>query len=224
MSFLSNLALSVAGPIIGGGFSAFGQQSANQQGQANAQAQMDFQREMSNTAYQRAMSDMRAAGLNPILAYKQGGASTPGGAMYNPTNVFTGAASTGTSASSLALQARKQPSEIKKLEAEVKKVMADTEVSKSTQYLQQVTAALTVRKADTEKQNLQHVVSQISKMDLDMNKLVEEIKILKERFKTVRSQGFSDEVFEKFLSENEWLRKLEAIAKATGFSAKGLLK
>ena len=43
--------------------------------------QMDFQREMSNTAYQRAMSDMRAAGINPIMVTKLGGASTPTGAM-----------------------------------------------------------------------------------------------------------------------------------------------
>lgn len=36
-----------------------------------------FSRKMSNTAYERAMRDMKRSGLNPILAYQQGGASTP---------------------------------------------------------------------------------------------------------------------------------------------------
>ncbi|QXP08370.1 MAG: DNA pilot protein [Arizlama microvirus] len=43
---------------------------------ANSQA---FQERMANSAYQRAMYDMRSAGLNPILAYQQGGASAPSG-------------------------------------------------------------------------------------------------------------------------------------------------
>jgi len=55
---------------------------ANKQSRIATAKQMAFQTDMSNTSYQRGMEDMRKAGLNPILAGKMGGATTPTGASY----------------------------------------------------------------------------------------------------------------------------------------------
>lgn len=79
------------GSVIGGAFGLLGGMQRNSAQAEASQQQMDFQERMSNTAYQRAVSDMRAAGLNPAMAYQQGGAGTPVGSMPQYENVATGA-------------------------------------------------------------------------------------------------------------------------------------
>ena len=70
------------------------QSSALQQMQFNAaeaQKNRDWQERMSNTSYQRAVEDLRKAGLNPVLSYLNGGAATTSGssASANMANVDT---------------------------------------------------------------------------------------------------------------------------------------
>lgn len=72
-----------------------------------AQAQIDFQREMSNTAYQRQVADLKSAGINPMLVSKLGGASSPAGAMPQAFNVLGSAAQRGMDAYSSAMSAKK---------------------------------------------------------------------------------------------------------------------
>ena len=56
-------------------------QAANLASAEQAAKQMAFQERMRETQYQTAVKDMKEAGLNPMLAYSQGGAGTPTGAM-----------------------------------------------------------------------------------------------------------------------------------------------
>ena len=64
---------------------------------SEAQKARDFSAFMSSSAYQRAMADMKAAGLNPALAFSQGGASTPSSAVASANAAHGASASAGKS-------------------------------------------------------------------------------------------------------------------------------
>lgn len=111
-------ALGAFGNIAGGYISSRGQDRANEQNLGIAREQMAFQERMSSTAYQRAFADMKAAGLNPILAAKAP-ASTPSGAAIAMENAMSPIGQSVSAAVSSAVDAVRLRGEMAKMASEV---------------------------------------------------------------------------------------------------------
>jgi hypothetical protein len=168
-------------------------QAANQASAEQAQRQMDFQERMRATQYQTAIEDMKKAGLNPILAYSQGGAGTPSGAMGQVSTAKVGnaigsalagaqaasmtaadvdlkeATTTNTSAQTLKIEA-----DTIQTAANIGKILEDTKVSTQTY------------------KNLQE----------QLNKLLEEINLVKATTKQTSAQTGKTTAEEKNIREN----------------------
>lgn len=128
LSSLGGLAgLPIIGPMVGGLAGQAvdvwaGRESAEDQRTFNreeAEANRTFQERMSSTAYQRAVADMEKAGINPMLAYMQGGASTPAGATASSSPASVGSSSASLSSASQAFCIDK---EIGLIEQQINKV------------------------------------------------------------------------------------------------------
>ncbi len=114
----------VGGALIGAG-SAYGEYLASKkQNQWNLERRNDaWRREerLANTAHQREVTDLRKAGLNPILSAGGGGASSPVGGMISSTDPAKGIAS----GASTALEASRLKSQLGILDKQNKILDAD---------------------------------------------------------------------------------------------------
>lgn len=122
------LAIAAMGSAALGGLGAADQASSARD---NAREQRQWEQDMSNSAYQRQIVDMRAAGLNPILAAGTGGgASTPSGATAPAYDRLSPAVSSAREASRAAAEIANVQEETK-----VKKTVEDVNKAQ-TQNLQ----------------------------------------------------------------------------------------
>lgn len=103
---------------------------ANRANARHAYNQMAFQERMSNTAYQRAMEDMKKAGLNPMLAFSQGGASTPSGAA--PTISPASKSKFGEMALSTALGVKGLSQQQQQIDNQIANTQSQIDLNKST--------------------------------------------------------------------------------------------
>lgn len=122
--------------LVSAGASLFGTEETNAANAQQAANQQAFQASMSNSSYQRAVADLKAAGLNPMLAYSNGGASTPTGAQATMQNPLSNAVSSA--------QAQKQ------LDATVDSLKAQTDLARNKSFTEAATQDLLTQQVEAQ--------------------------------------------------------------------------
>lgn len=138
---------------IGTAATMIGQHQANQKAKGEANKNRLWQEQQTSTAHQRQVTDLRAAGLNPILSANSG-ASSGGGAQAQQSNALESASSSAGDVARMTFEKRKQDADIKLQEAQTRGVEASARQSDSAVIANKAQASKTAMETHLLKKDL----------------------------------------------------------------------
>lgn len=197
-----DMIIPAATSLISSALSSEGAEDRNNAQIAQSQKQMDFQERMSNTSYQRAVSDLGAAGLNPMLAYAHGGATTPAGSQANIEDTIGPAIQTGQQAFRATTEAGVRSAQVADIKASTGLKTAQTEESAAHSRQADSQAALNAVLASKAQQDTQTSAAQAGLHEANRTSIMANLEKIAPEIKVLVSQAsLNDASKRKLLAE-----------------------